>query len=159
MSPAKESATSAVTPAWAERLVRIMDDGLRIPGTQLRIGLDGLLGFFLPELGDLLGALSSLSLVWLAVREGVPASVLARMLLNIAIDALAGAIPILGDIFDLTFKANRKNLNLLESHRSGVASPMGPTAYLWLGLAGLLVLCAVTLPIAVSVVLLRWLLD
>jgi len=147
------------TPAWAERLVRMLDDGLRIPGTQLRFGLDGLLGFLLPELGDLIGAVCSLSLVWLALKQRVPARILGRMLLNIAIDALVGAIPVLGDLFDLTFKANRRNLNLLEAHRSGVATPIRPVAYLWLGLAMLLAVCSIAVPIAVSVMLVRWLMS
>jgi hypothetical protein len=102
------------TPAWAEYWVRLLDDGFRIPGTQWRIGLDGIVGLLLPAAGDALSAASALSLFFLAYQRRVPRSVLLRMALNVAIDALIGALPVLGDMFDFGWKANRRNLQLIE---------------------------------------------
>jgi hypothetical protein len=101
-------------PAWAERWVRLLDDGFRIPFTDWRIGLDGILGLFLPAAGDALSAVSSLSLFLLAYQRRVPHSVLVRMLVNVALDVVLGALPILGDLFDFAWKANRRNLALIE---------------------------------------------
>lgn len=97
----------------ARRLARLLDDAIPIPGTSYRIGIDPLLGL-VPGLGDVLGALLSGWLLVLARRLGAPASVLARMGLNIAVDALVGAVPVAGDLFDAGWKANVRNLRLLE---------------------------------------------
>ena len=98
-----------------ERLAWVLDSSIRIPGLNVRIGLDGLLGL-IPGFGDTLGALLSSSLLAEAARLGAPRSVLLKMALNIAIDALLGAIPILGDLFDFAWKANQRNLALLERY-------------------------------------------
>lgn len=95
-------------PEWARRLSALLDSALRIPGTQLRIGLDPILGALLPELGDALTAVLSLSLVMVAFRQRVPRWVLARMLINIALDAILGAIPFVGDAFDFAFRPTRR---------------------------------------------------
>jgi hypothetical protein len=101
-------------PAWAERWVRLLDDGFRVPGTNYRIGLDGIVCLLLPAAGDALSAVSALSLFYLAYQRRVPYSVFARMLLNVGLDALIGAVPVLGDLFDFAWKANRRNLVLIE---------------------------------------------
>lgn len=129
-------------PAWAERLVRLMDDGLRIPGTEIRLGLDAILGFLLPGVGDALGAVSTLSLFGLAVRRGVPYVVLLRMALNVAIDALVGAIPLLGDVFDVGFKANRRNLQLIERSATAPDKPQESGLSHWLFVAAILLMVA-----------------
>lgn len=141
-------------PAWAEALVKLLDDGLRIPGTQLRVGADALLGLLLPVAGDAAGAIGTLSLFWLAVQRRVPRAVLMRMALNVALDALLGSVPIVGDAFDLVWKANRKNLELIE--RSAGRAPQ-PSWRDRLFLAGvlLLVACALALPIVVFGLLLH----
>ncbi len=77
--------------------------------------LDPIVGLLLPEAGDLLTTGFGLYVVWAAWRERVPVPVLARMLLNLGIDALVGAVPLLGDIFDVVFKAHARNLALLEA--------------------------------------------
>lgn len=135
-------------PAWAEALVKLLDDGLRIPGTQLRVGADALLGLLLPVAGDAAGAAATLSLFWLAVQRRVPRAVLARMALNVAIDGLVGSLPILGDAFDLVWKANRKNLELIERSAERAGAPSWRDR---LFLAGVLLLvgCALALPIVV----------
>lgn len=138
--------TDEPTPAWAEALVKLLDDGLRIPGTQLRIGADGLLGLLLPGVGDAAGAVGALSLFWLAVQRRVARTVLVRMALNVALDALLGSVPILGDAFDLAWKANRKNLELIERSAGRGGAPSWRDR---LFVAGILVLvgCALALPI------------
>jgi hypothetical protein len=109
--------TALSVPEWAQRLARLLDSAIVIPGTDIRIGLDPILGLLLPELGDALTATVSLALLGVAFKERVPKLVMARMLLNIVIDAVLGAIPLVGDLFDFAFKANEKNLALIELHR------------------------------------------
>lgn len=93
-------------------LARLMDNAIEIPGTGWRIGLDPILGLF-PGAGDAVSLLVSAYIVAAARRLGVPRRVLARMVGNIALDAVVGAVPLLGDIFDAAFKANVRNLRLL----------------------------------------------
>lgn len=108
------------TPEAARRLQRlrrlawILDRSIPLGGGY-RIGLDPILGL-IPGLGDWLGAAISLSLVHEAVRLGVSAPVMARMLLNILIDVSVGVVPVLGDVFDAAWQANQRNLQLVERH-------------------------------------------
>ncbi|HKO90809.1 MAG TPA: DUF4112 domain-containing protein [Polyangiaceae bacterium] len=147
------------TPAWAERLVRLMDDGFRIPGTQLRFGLDALLGLIFPGVGDAFGAASTLSLFALALRRGLPRVVLLRMALNVGADAVIGAVPVLGDLFDLGFKANRKNLRLIEEASAdaltGARPPRRLRDWLIIGTVLLVMLSALCLPLVVAGLVLR----
>lgn len=100
---------------------RLLDEQFRIPGTRYRVGLDGLLGL-LPGVGDAAGTLLSTYIVYEAVRLGAPRTVLLRMLANIGIDSIVGTIPLVGDLFDMTWKANRKNVALLEKYLSTQAA-------------------------------------
>lgn len=77
--------------------------------------LDPILGFILPGVGDVLGSVLGLYPVAIAVKRGLSMVIVARMLLNLALDALFGAVPLLGDLVDAGFRANTKNLDLLES--------------------------------------------
>jgi hypothetical protein len=120
-----------------EHLVFLLDQALGIPGTRWRIGLDGIVGLLLPGGGDALGAVVSAALVLLAARQGVPRVVVGRMVFNIAVDALVGAIPVLGDLFDIGWKANTRNLALLERHRGGRAPTWRDWIWLWALLGGL----------------------
>ncbi|MEZ4433629.1 MAG: DUF4112 domain-containing protein [bacterium] len=97
----------------AHRLAGLLDDAFTIPGTRLRFGLDGLLGL-IPGVGDILGAAFSSFIIALAARAGAPRAVLARMAGNVAIETLVGAIPLIGDLFDFAWKANRRNVELLD---------------------------------------------
>lgn len=90
-----------------------MDDAFRVPILGIRIGLDPLLGL-LPGLGDVVGATFSGWMVITAARMGAAPSTIARMLLNLGLDALFGAVPLLGDVFDIAFKANRRNLLIVQ---------------------------------------------
>jgi hypothetical protein len=96
-------------------LARLMDDNFRVPGTPLRFGWDSVLGLF-PGLGDVLTSAISLLIVHHAWQTGASKLTLARMLGNVGIDFVVGAIPLLGDLFDFAFKANRRNARLLEQH-------------------------------------------
>jgi hypothetical protein len=120
-----------------EHLVFLLDQALGIPGTRWRIGLDGIVGLLLPGGGDALGAVVSAALVLLAARQGVPRVVVGRMVFNIAVDALGGAIPVLGDLFDIGWKANTRNLALLERHRGGRPPTWRDWIWLWALLGGL----------------------
>ena len=134
----------------ARRLTHWLDNAVRIPGTQITVGLDALLGL-IPGGGDLAGAALSAYLVTLAARAGAPASVLARMLGNVVIDTAVGSIPVLGDLFDVGWKANSRNLRLLEAQ----LDQPEPTArasrwQLALVLAGLLLVFAVAVALIVT---------
>jgi len=97
-----------------ENVAWLMDRAIRIPGTNVTVGLDALLGL-LPVGGDLLTGLVQVGLVLVALfRFQVPRAVAARMAANVLIDVAVGSIPVLGDLFDVAFKANTRNLRLLN---------------------------------------------
>jgi hypothetical protein len=94
-------------------IANLLDQAWRVPGTKLRFGLDPVLGL-LPGAGDLITALLGAYGVVVARQLGAPKHVQRRMLLNLGIDALAGSVPVLGDLFDFGFKAHVRNRALLE---------------------------------------------
>jgi len=94
-------------------LARLLDTCFRVPGTRWRFGWDGIIGL-IPVAGDLLTTLVALYIVWQAKRLGVPVTVLVQMLLNIAADLAGGTIPLAGDLVDMAWKANLRNVTLLE---------------------------------------------
>lgn len=96
-------------------LSRLLDTAWRIPGTNIRFGLDATLGL-VPVLGDAAGAVLSLYILAEARRLGIPGTVMARMLGNIALDSMVGSVPLLGSVFDVAYRANRRNLRLLQDH-------------------------------------------
>lgn len=98
-----------------DQLASWLDARWRIPGTRIRFGLDALLGL-LPGIGDLAATGPALYLVWRAHRLGVPKRLTARMLANVGLDTVAGSVPLLGNVFDLFFKASRRNHALLRDH-------------------------------------------
>lgn len=95
-----------------QRLAWLLDNQFRIPGTDARIGWDGIVGLF-PVVGDTASFVLSAYIVWEAKRLGVPRWTLLKMIGNIVLDWLVGSIPVLGSIFDFAFKANLRNLQLL----------------------------------------------
>jgi hypothetical protein len=97
------------------RFVRLLDDGFRIPIIGYRVGLEPLLGL-IPFVGDVTGFALSGYLIFRASRLGAPRSLISKMLMNALIDTVIGSIPVLGDIFDFVWKANRRNLELFEQH-------------------------------------------
>jgi hypothetical protein len=96
-------------------LASLMDDRYAVPGTPIRFGWDSILGLF-PGLGDVLTSIISLLIVHHAWQTGASTFTLARMVGNVGADFLIGSIPFVGDLFDVAFKANRKNARLLEQH-------------------------------------------
>lgn len=97
-----------------ERLAWLLDNSIRIPIIGYRIGLDAILGL-IPGIGDATGALLSGYIFYSGVRMKAPLSVLSRMGLNIIVELVVGMIPILGDVFDATFKANARNMELINA--------------------------------------------
>lgn len=114
-APSFGSLSAAARLARLRRLAWLVDGAFRIPGTRFRFGLNSLIGLT-PAAGDALLAAVSLYIVYQAHRLGVPREKLGRMLGNVAIEASAGAVPILGDLFDVAFKANLRNLAIIEEH-------------------------------------------
>ncbi|MCG5241054.1 DUF4112 domain-containing protein [Azospirillum doebereinerae] len=100
------------------RLSRLMDTRWRIPGTRIPIGLDGIASI-VPVAGDTVTAVVSAYIILEASRFGLPKSLLLRMVGNVGVDWLFGSIPVLGTIFDIAFKANRMNVDLLFEHLEG----------------------------------------
>ena len=97
------------------RLGHLLDSAVRLPGTRFRFGLDSVIGL-IPGVGDLVGGALSLYILLEAARMGVPRPLLVRMGYNILVDVLVGAVPLLGDLFDAGFKANLRNLALVQQH-------------------------------------------
>jgi hypothetical protein len=139
------------------RLAWLLDNSLPIPGTRWRIGLDPLLGL-IPGLGDLIGAALSGWILLEGARLGAGRSTLLRMLWNVLVETVVGAIPLLGDLFDAGWKANAKNVALLERH---LASPelqrTQDRAFVGVLMGGLLVGTAGAA--ALGYLLVRWLLN
>src|SRR4026209_2789943 len=101
--------------ARLEALAQLMDGAFVIPGTTIRFGLDGIIGL-IPVAGDMLAGLVSTYLIWEAKQLGAPGWLIARMLANAFLDTTSGAIPVVGDAFDVLFRANMKNMALLHRH-------------------------------------------
>lgn len=93
----------------------MLDSAFVVPGTSYRFGLDPILGL-VPGLGDLVSPLFTIGILWQARELALPRIVQLRMIFNVAIDSLVGAVPLLGDLFDFAWKANTMNLALLERH-------------------------------------------
>lgn len=101
--------------AEIERLARLLDSRWRIPGTPLHFGVDALAGL-LPGIGDLATGLVSVYILHRAARYGVSRGTMAAMIGNILLDVIVGAIPLAGSVFDVFFKANNRNVRLLQRH-------------------------------------------
>jgi hypothetical protein len=134
----------------------LLDEAFRIPGTRIRFGIDGIIGL-VPGVGDVLAGILSLVIPLAAWIRGVPYVTLIRMAVNIGIGVLVGAIPVFGDVFDIVWKANRRNYRLLTRH---VGEPRSHTWRDWAFLAviggGLGFIFA--LPVLLTLWLLAWLL-
>jgi len=131
-------------------LAHLLDDWFRIPGTSIRFGLDGIIGL-VPWMGDVLAGLASCILIIAAWFRGVPYVTLTRMVANLGIDIVIGSIPFLGDMFDIAWKANRRNYALMTRH---IEQPYRHTWKDWAFLL-LLALC-MTVIFMVPMILLIW---
>lgn len=108
-----EAAETHATRERLKQLAWLLDSSIPVPGTRFTIGVDALIGLF-PFLGDLLGVLLSSYILGEAARLGAPRSVLMRMAANVGIEGVVGIVPLAGDVFDAAFKANQRNVRLLE---------------------------------------------
>ena len=97
------------------KIAKLLDTAIGIPGTKFRIGLDPILGL-IPGGGDLVGAAISAYMIYLATSFGLEKSKINQMIKNIALETTVGFVPIVGDLFDVYFKANIRNLDILEQH-------------------------------------------
>jgi hypothetical protein len=97
------------------QLARLLDAAVRVPGTNIRFGLDAVLGL-IPGAGDIAGGVLSTFIIVQAAKIGAPGSVLARMVMNVAVDSIVGAVPVLGDLFDIGWKSNTRNAELLDRY-------------------------------------------
>lgn len=148
-----------LTPAQEQRLAglrriaELLDNAFVVPGTSYRIGLDPLIGL-IPGIGDLVSPIFTVGMLLQARSLGVPKIVQVRMLINVAIDTLVGAVPVAGDLFDFAWKSNVKNLALIELH---AREDRGPSAgdYAFVTLMIAIVVALAALPF----VLLAWLLS
>ena len=101
--------------ARLDALATLLDTAFVVPGTNIRFGIDAMIGL-VPGIGDAITTLMSLYIVREARELGAPRHLIARMLVNVALDGVVGAVPLLGDAFDVMWRANRRNMALLRSH-------------------------------------------
>jgi len=133
-----------------DMLSHLLDDFIQVPGTSIRFGLDGIVGL-IPGVGDLLGGVASTVLILAAWARGVPKVTLLRMVANVGIEVVIGTVQVLGDMFDIAWRANRRNYALLTG---SVDAPVQVERRSWLFFAGL---CAVLLVlIALPLVVFSW---
>jgi hypothetical protein len=128
-----------------KRLVELFDSAFRIPGTQIRFGIDPIVGL-IPGLGDMASPVIAILIISHAVRVRVPKVVLVRMALNALIDAGVGAIPVIGDLFDFGWKSNDWNLALLDRHARPGAQPTAAD-WLFVGVCALVLFALASLPV------------
>lgn len=134
------------------RWATLLDSAFGIPGTRVRFGVDALIGL-VPGIGDVFSGLFSAALILQASRMGLPRVVLLRMGFNVLVDVLVGAIPLVGDLFDVGWKANLRNVALME--RSIAGDRTARTAdYVFVGALFAALLLAMLLPLLVLVALL-----
>jgi len=126
----------------ASALAALLDDAIRIPGTNIRFGLDPVIGL-VPGLGDLLGGAASAYIILEAARAGASASILVRMAANVGIDTLIGALPVIGDLFDFAWKSNARNVRLLARHVDAPVETRRASTALLVAVLGTLALIAV----------------
>jgi hypothetical protein len=134
-------------------IAALLDDMWRIPGTHVRFGLDALIGW-IPGVGDAMAGVASCVIVFASWRRGAPKVTLVRMVANIALETAIGAIPVLGDVFHIVWKANRRNYRLLLREKEQPGSNTDRD-WIFLGLILFMVVAAVAVPIGLLIWLLR----
>lgn len=134
-----------------ERLEFLLDEMFRVPGTSIRFGIDGIIGF-VPVAGDVLAGALSMIIPLAAWVRGVPYVAIVRMTVNLGIGVLIGSVPFAGDAFDIAWKANRRNYRLLRRHL------VQPRRHTWRDWAFLLLLASMMgLVLATPILLVVWL--
>jgi hypothetical protein len=134
-------------------IAALLDDMWRIPGTKIRFGLDALIGW-VPGIGDAMAGIASCLIVFASWRRGVPRITLTRMVANILLESTIGAIPVVGDIFHIAWKANRRNYRLLLREREQPGSSIKRDR-VFLAVIVLMFVAAVGIPMAIFIWLLR----
>lgn len=134
--------------ADVESLARWLDYAFAVPGG-FRFGVGGIIGL-VPGFGDIFDALVSLYIIFRAIQLRIPRVAIARMLVNVAIEAGAGAFPVVGDLFDVAFKANKRNYLLLKSH---LAQPVHQKSRDWIFLLVTMAILAVSIALPVFVLI------
>ena len=152
LRPGGRAASGILRDENLDALSHLLDDFIRIPGTPIRFGLDGIVGF-IPGIGDILGGLASSIIIVAAWIRGVPRVTVARMVLNVAIETAVGAVPFVGNLFDIGWRANRRNYALLSR---SLAEPERPTWGSWVFIGG--VCLALVALMLVPMVLFAWVL-
>jgi hypothetical protein len=134
-------------------IAALLDDIFRVPGTQIRFGLDAVIGW-VPGIGDAMASIASFLIVFAAWRRGVKVITLVRMIANVLLESTVGAIPLAGDVFHIFWKANRRNYLLLIREKE---QPGSNTRRDWVFLAIMLftVIAAAGIPIAILIWILR----
>jgi hypothetical protein len=146
--------TDADRAAGIRTLARMLDSAVRIPGTGIRFGAESVFGL-IPVVGDIAGAALSGYIVLTSARLGAPASTVVRMLANIGIDTVVGSVPVLGDMFDVGWRANMRNVELLEGHLGSPAE--SKPANRWVVIAAIVALLLLAVgAIALSVAIIRF---
>lgn len=144
---------------WFRRVADLLDSRFKVPGTRIRFGLDPVLSL-VPGIGDLVSPVFAVALLAQAVYQGVPKVIMLRILLNGLMDALIGVVPLAGAVGDIFFRANLRNLALLERHaRPGVQPTWGDYAFVLTVAAvfGMIVLVPVALAIWLTIQMWAWL--
>lgn len=134
-------------------LAALLDDIFRIPGTKIRFGLDALIGW-VPGVGDSMAAIASFLIVFASWRRGAKAVTLVRMIANVLLETSIGAIPLVGDVFHVVWKANRRNYRLLIREKEEPGARAGRD-WMFLGVLLFAVIAAVAIPIGILIWLLR----
>jgi hypothetical protein len=137
------------------RMTHLLDELIEVPGTSIKLGLDPVIGL-IPVAGDALSALAGGWVILEASRFGLPRVVLARMVVNLALDLGIGAIPLLGDAYDLLFRSNSRNLDLFRKHALDPAASTRGEQALFIGL-GLLIAGVVWLVVVAMSTFVGWL--
>ena len=151
-TPSQRQAVATLVAPWAEKLVRALDEIVRVPGTNIGIGLDAVVGFFVPVAGDVVTGLGSIALLVLAIKNKVPTVAIARMLINIAIDTISGSVPVVGDIFDIFWKSNRMNLDIIEKFKDNPKEKPHAGDYALVALGIVMAVASFVIPIVMTFV-------
>ncbi|HLP92750.1 MAG TPA: DUF4112 domain-containing protein [Saprospiraceae bacterium] len=143
--------------ARLEALSKLLDNQFRIPGTNLRFGLDGLMGL-VPYLGDMSGFVVSGFLMRTMAKKGASPWMMLRMMFNYILDAVVGVVPLVGDLFDFGFKANRRNVEMLKAYYAdGTIKPNARRSVAFLGLLFLALFAALIWAVwKLAAMLLAW---
>jgi hypothetical protein len=153
LSPRLKRAGKAFDDENLDLLSHVLDDFIKIPGTSIRFGLDGIVGV-IPGVGDLIGGIASCIIIVAAWVRGVSYVTVARMVANVAIEVVVGSVPVLGDMFDIAWRANRRNYALLTG---SLYEPRKHTIQSWIFLG---VLCVVLIALVLLPMLLfAWLFE